>query len=280
MSLQTQTDAPARARIGVAGFGNVGREVARRLAEGRIPEAALAAITSRDLDKAKAAAKPLAVAAPVLPLAEMVEASDIVAECATAGAFAAIARATLGAGKTLVAVSAGGVPNCPEMVELARRHRAKIVLASGALPGLDAVRAAAEGAVRSVHLRTQLRPESLAHEEAVRARGFDFTAPPPAPVKVFEGSAGEAGAAFPRHFNVAIALSLAGIGFERTRIEVWADPTVAGTVHTLTVEGDDIGLTLISRNRPSASNPRTSRIVPSSVMAALRALASPLRIGN
>lgn len=268
-------------RVGLAGFGNVGQAVASRLESGAIPEMRLAAVTSGNLDKARAGVARLASRPALLPLAEFVKACDVVVECATAGAFAEIARAVLRAGRTLIAVSAGGVPNCPDLARLARDHGARVILASGALPGLDAVRSAAEGTITSVHLRTQLRPDSLAHEEAVRGRGFDFTtAPPREPVKVFEGTGGETAAAFPRHFNVAITLSLATIGFDRTRIEVWADPTVPGTVHTLTVESEDVGLTLISRNRPSPANPRTSRMVAHNVMATLRTLAVPLQVGS
>ncbi|HEX2117532.1 MAG TPA: aspartate dehydrogenase domain-containing protein [Alphaproteobacteria bacterium] len=267
-------------RVGLAGFGNVGQAVAARLDAGVIPEMRLAAITSGDLDKARGNAAGLRAAPPVVPLAALAESCDVVVECATAGTFAGIARVVLGAGKTLIAVSAGGVPNCPELAQLAREHGARVILASGALPGLDAMRSAAEGKITSVHLRTQLRPDSLAHEETVRARGFDLSTPPREPVKVFEGTGGETAAAFPRHFNVAITLSLATIGFDRTRIEVWADPTVPGTVHTVTVESEDVGLTLISRNRPSPANPRTSRIVAHNVIATLRSLAAPIQFGS
>ena len=267
-------------RVGLAGFGNVGQAVAARLDAGVIPEIRLAAITSGDLDKARRNLAGLKSAPQILAVEELAKTCDIVVECATAGSFAGIARAVLGAGKTLIAVSAGGVPNCPELAQLARDHHARVILASGALPGLDSMRSAAEGKITSVHLRTQLRPDSLAHEEAIRKRGFDFTTPPKEPVKVWEATGGETAAAFPRHFNVAITLSLATIGFERTRIEVWADPTVAGTVHTVTVESEDVSLTLISRNRPSPANPRTSRIVSHNVIATLRSLAAPIQVGS
>ena len=267
-------------RVGLAGFGNVGLAVAARLDAGVIPEIRLAAITSGDLDKARRNLAGLKSAPQILAVEELAKTCDIVVECATAGSFAGIARAVLGAGKTLIAVSAGGVPNCPELAQLARDHHARVILASGALPGLDSMRSAAEGKITSVHLRTQLRPDSLAHEEAIRKRGFDFTTPPKEPVKVWEATGGETAAAFPRHFNVAITLSLATIGFERTRIEVWADPTVAGTVHTVTVESEDVSLTLISRNRPSPANPRTSRIVSHNVIATLRSLAAPIQVGS
>jgi aspartate dehydrogenase len=172
------------------------------------------------------------------------------------------------------------VPNCPEMVELARAHGGRVKIASGALPGLDILRCAAEGTIRRVHLRSQIKPGSMAHERYVLDRGFDFAKTPPgAAVKVFEGSAAEAAAAFPRHFNVAVSLSLGGIGFDRTTVEVWVDPDIAGAIHTVEVEADDIGLTMQSRNRPSA-NPRTSRIVSPSILAAIRSLLSPVLVGS
>jgi aspartate dehydrogenase len=269
-----------KTRIGLAGFGTVGQDVARRLDSGSLPEAVLTAVTARDLDKARSNAALLKNIPKVVPLAELARHADVICECATAAALPEIARAVLGAGKTLVIVSAGGIPDFPGMVEYARDHGGRIRIASGALPGLDAIRGANEGHIRSVKLRTQLRPDSLVKEDYIRSKGFDFTTPPQAPVKVFEGTAGEAAAAFPRHFNVAITLSLGGIGFERTHVEVWADPTVPGAIHNVEVDSEDVGLTMQSRNRPSATNPRTSRMVAPSIMAALRSMVATLQVGS
>lgn len=269
-----------RTRIGLAGFGTVGQDVARRLDAGALPEAVLNGITARDLDKARTNAGKLATPPAVVPLSELPHYADVICECATAAALPEIARAVLGAGKTLVIVSAGGIPGFPDIVDYARAHGGRIRIASGALPGLDAIRGANEGRITSVKLRTQLRPDSLVHEDYIRARGFDFTTPPKEPVKVFSGTAGEAAAAFPRHFNVAITLSLGGIGFERTQVEVWADPTIPGAIHNVEVDSDDVGLTMVSRNRPSATNPRTSRMVAPSIMAALRSMVATLQVGS
>jgi aspartate dehydrogenase len=266
--------------VGLAGFGNVGQELARRLSQGAIPEAGLVAVTARDLDKASAAAGIFDPEPKVVPLDQLARLCDVVVECATAEAFPEIARAVLGAGKFLIAVSVGGLPNCPELLDLAREHGGRVRVASGALPGLDILRSAAEGTINSVHLRSRIKPGSMAHEQYVKDRGFDFeTAPPSAPVKVFEGTAAEAAAAFPRHFNVAVTLSLGGIGLERTTVEVWVDPDIPGAIHQVEVDAEDIGLTLVSRNRPSA-NPRTSRIVAPSILAALRSLVAPIQVGS
>lgn len=266
--------------VGLAGFGNVGQELARRLSSGAIPEVGLVAVTARNLDLARRSVKLFDPEPKVVPLGDLARLCDVVVECATAEAFPEIARAVLGAGKILIAVSVGGLPNCPEMLDLAREHGGRVRVASGALPGLDIIRSAAEGRINSVHLRSRIKPGSMAHEQYVIDRGFDFeTTPPSAPIKVFEGTAAQAAAAFPRHFNVAVTLSLGGIGLDRTTVEVWVDPDVPGAIHQVEVDAEDIALTLISRNRPSA-NPRTSRIVAPSILAALRSLVAPLQIGS
>ncbi len=267
-------------RVGLAGLGNVGSDLARRLTKTPIPGLTLVAASARDLDKARVTAREIAPALEIVPLAELPRHCDIVVECATADSFPEIARVVLEAGKYLIAVSAGGVPNCPEMEDLARRHGGRVRIASGAMPGLDILRCAAEGSIRSVHLKSRIKPGSMAHEPYLLERGFDFTRQPPStPVKVFDGTAGQAAAAFPRHFNVAVALSLGGIGFERTTVEVWVEDGISGAIHQVEVDSDDIGLTMISRNIPSA-NPRTSRIVAPSVLAALRGLVSPVIVGS
>lgn len=271
---------PQTLRVGLAGFGNVGQDLARRLTAGAIPELSLTAASARDLGKASANAAAIAPGLAIVPLAELPGHADVIVECATAESFPEIARTVVGAGRLLVAVSVGGLPNCPELLDLARTHGGRVKVASGALPGLDIIRSVKEGTIRSVRLTTRLRPNSLAHEPYILDRGFDFSTPPASAVQVFDGSAGEAAAAFPRHFNVAITLSLGGIGFDRTRITVFCDPDIAGTIHQVDVEAEDADLTLISRNRPSPTNPRTSRIVAPSILAALRSLVDPITVGS
>lgn len=267
-------------RVALAGFGNVGQEVARRLSAGAIPAARLTAISARDLDRARANSAGLDPLPLVVPVAELPEHADAIVECATADAMPEIARVALGAGKVLVPVSVGGLVAHPEVLDLAGRNGGRIRVATGALPGLDAIRTAAEGEILKVSLTSLIRPESLAHETYVQQRGFDLTTPPAAALLVFQGSAREAALAFPRHFNVAVTVSLAGIGLDRTQVTLFADPEIAGTVHRIEVEGEAIQLTLESRNRPSPTNPRTSRAVAPSILAALRALIAPVQVGS
>ncbi len=267
--------------VGIAGFGNVGQSVARSLAAGLLDGVSLTAVTARNLDKARRAAETISRSIAVVSLQELPDLCDLVLECATADALPDIARATLGAGNDLICVSAGGCLKLPELGEMLKASGACIQIANGAVPGLDILRSAAEGNIHTVHLKSRIKVASLAKEPYVLAQGFDFdTHPPREPVRVFNGTAREAARCFPRHLNVAVSLSLAGIGYDRTTIELWVDPTISGSVNELEVHGEEISLTMVSRNVPSLANPKTSRIVSLSVLAALRAQIANIRVGS
>jgi aspartate dehydrogenase len=100
-----------------------------------------------------------------------------------------------------------------------------------------------------------------------------------APMLVFQGSARDAAAGFPENVNVAAALSLAGIGADRTTIEIWADPSVTRNIHRVVVEADSARFEMSIENVPS-ENPKTGRITALSALAALRKMSAPLRVGT
>ena len=282
VSSAVSSKAPAPlVRVGLVGLGAIGMDVAERLLRGDIPGAALCGVNARDVEKARTNLDALGAkgSVAVVPLPDLLALADIICECATAEAFSEIARASMRAGKTLITVSVANLPNCPDLADLAMHHGGKIRVASGGLPGLDIIRGAREDEISFIKLTSTFRPESLAHEPFVLALGHDFSIPPQVPVKVFEGSARQAAEAFPRHFNVAIALSLGGAGFDKTQIAVWVDASVEGTVQHIDVLADACDLTLEARHRPSR-NPRSSRIVAPSIMAALRSYVEPIQIGT
>jgi aspartate dehydrogenase len=101
-----------------------------------------------------------------------------------------------------------------------------------------------------------------------------------APLLVFQGNARDAAAGFPANVNVAAALALAGIGPVRTKVEIWADPGLTRNVHVIRVEAESANFTMRIENVPSDDNPRTGRITTLSMLACLRGLVSPLRVGS
>jgi aspartate dehydrogenase len=152
------------------------------------------------------------------------------------------------------------------------------VVPSGALIGLDAVRAAAEGSIRSVKMVTRKPPNGLEGAPYLREHGISLENLKQ-PLKVFDGSAREGARGFPQNVNVAAALSLAGIGPDRTQLEIWADPALTRNTHRIEVDADTARFSMTIENVPS-ENPRTGRIVALSTAAALRGLVSEIKVGT
>lgn len=269
---------PQAMRVGIAGFGAIGKVVARHLDQG-IEGLQLAAVAARDHARAQAAMADFARPAPVVPLAALGEAADIVVECAPAALLRDIAAPALSRGRIVMVLSCGALLDNFDLVDLARRKGGRILVPTGALLGLDAVAAAAEGHIASVHMVTRKPPQGLAGAPYLEANRIDI-AGLAAPRRVFAGSAREAARGFPANVNVAAALALAGIGPERTTIEIWADPGVTRNTHRIEVEADAARFLLQIENVPSADNPKTGRLTPLSVVAALKKLTSPLAIGT
>jgi aspartate dehydrogenase len=264
-------------RIAIAGLGSIGRTLARKLADG-VPGLTLACAAAGSEAKARAWLAAERIECPVVPLAQLPQHADIAVECAPAAALEQICRPMLEAGKTVMVLSVGALLPRPELIELARRTGGCIVAPTGALIGLDAVAAAAEGEIRSVRMTTRKPPNGLKGAPYLEANKISVEGLT-APKKVFSGTAREAAAGFPANVNVAAALSLAGIGPDRTTIDIWADPGVTRNCHSIEVESDSANFTMSIENVPS-ENPKTGKIVALSVLAALRKMGAPLRVGT
>jgi aspartate dehydrogenase len=263
--------------VAIGGLGAIGLALAKSLDQG-IDGLKLVAVSARDKDKARANLAGFAHPPEVVELVELARA-DIVVEAAPASVFEAIAVPALTAGRIFIPSSVGALLPRMHLVELAKQHGARIVVPTGALLGLDAVRAAAEGDVSSVTIESRKHPRGWAGapylvKHNIDPSGFNT------PTVIFEGNAYDAAAGFPANVNVAAALALAGIGPERTTVRLWADPGVDRNIHTIKVEAAAARLTMTVENVPSESNPRTGKLTPLSVLACLRGLVSTLKIGS
>ena len=265
-------------RVAIAGFGAIGKVVAEHIDRG-IEGVTLAAVSARDTRRAERAMAGLARPVPVVPLARLWEEADIVVECAPAAVLRDLAEPALAAGRSVVVLSCGALLDNFDLVELARRHGGRILVPTGALLGLDAVQAAAVGDISRVHMITRKPPNGLDGAPYLVEHGISVTGLDRA-VRVFSGNAREAARGFPANVNVAAALALAGVGPDRTTIEIWADPEVTRNTHRIEVEADAVRLSMQIENVPSLENPKTGRLTPLSVIALLRKLSSPLAIGT
>lgn len=264
-------------RVAIGGLGAIGRVVARRLTDG-MTGLALACAAVRDRAKAQAWLEAERIQCPLVSPEEFPAHADLAIECAPAAAFEDICRPMLAAGKSVMVLSAGALLERTHLIDLAKKSGGQIMVPTGALLGLDAVTAAAEGDIRSVRMITRKPPNGLEGAPHLVANGISVTGLKE-PKRVFSGSAREAAKGFPANVNVAAALSLAGIGPDRTTIEIWADPGVERNCHTIEVEADSASFSLTIANVPS-ENPKTGKITALSVLAALRKLHGPIRVGT
>jgi aspartate dehydrogenase len=265
-------------RVAIAGFGAIGKVVAQHLDRG-IEGMELAAVSVRDTTRAAKAMSGFSRPVPVLPLSQLGDVADIVVECAPAAVLRDLAEPALAQGRTVIVLSCGALLDNFDLVELARRQGGRILVATGALLGLDAVQAAAVGEISRVQMITRKPPNGLAGAPYLVENGISVERLNQ-PKRVFSGTARDAARGFPANVNVAAALALAGIGPDRTMIDIWADPGVDRNLHRIEVEADSVSFTLEIANVPSVENPRTGRLTPLSVVALLRKLSSPLAIGT
>ena len=265
-------------KVGIAGLGTIGKVIARKLANNEVAGIELECVAVRDPTRAQEFLDGIGSQAHIYAIESLAREADVVIECAPAAAFGEIAVPVLTAGKSFIAVSAGQLLERPDLIELAREYGGQIIVPTGALIGLDAVTAAAEGEIRSVAMITRKPVKGLLGAPYLEKRGIDIS-DITQPVRIFQGSAREAARGFPENVNVAAALALAGIGPDRTTIEIWADPALTRNVHRIVVEADSASFEMSIQNIPS-ENPKTGRITALSVVAALRKLRAPLRVGT
>ncbi|HEX2067046.1 MAG TPA: aspartate dehydrogenase, partial [Candidatus Thermoplasmatota archaeon] len=201
--------------------------------------------------------------------AQLVEASGLVIEAANKGVVQTAVRDALAAGKKAMLLTIGALADDAlreDLLALARKSGGKIYLPSGAVMGVDGVKAAAEADLKSVTLVTTKPPQGL------DKKTDRWTL-------LFSGPAREAVQRFPKNVNVAATLSLAGLGFDQTHVQVAIDPLATRNSHKVIIEGTFGRARIEVENLASPTNPATSYLASLSAIALLRRIVSPIEIG-
>ena len=264
--------------VAIGGFGAIGAKVARALDDG-ITGLRLIAVSAQDHTAARSRMNGMKTSPQVVELQNLATLADIVVECAPAKVFREVAQAAIEAGRIFIPLSCGALLRHTDLIPLATETGARIIVPTGALVGLDAVRAAAEGTIHSVHMITRKPPKGLSGAPHLEKNNLNIKNISSA-MLVFEGTAREAAEAFPANVNVAAALSLAGNGPDNTTIEIWADPDVTRNTHTIKVDSDATRFEMFIEGIPSPENPATGMLTPLSVLATLRGLVDTMKVGT
>jgi len=207
---------------------------------------------------------------------------DAVLEAASHDAVRQHLVSLLETGISVVVLSAGALADdaLREAAENAsRRSGALLYVPSGGIGGLDALKTACLAGVDEASIQVAKPPAAWKGIPYVEAMGVALDRLSE-PVTLFEGPAREGVAHFPQNVNIAAVLALAGIGMDRTRLKVVADPALTLNTHTIRVSGRSGRFTVVLENVPAPDNPKTSWLACYSALAALKALQGGVRYGT
>jgi aspartate dehydrogenase len=247
-------------KVGIAGTGAIGKAVAKALLNG-IDGLTLGALSDLCPDRE--------ISAPYVDFDTLAESCDLIVECLPPQAVPTLARATFARNKDLTLISSCALLMFPDILENHKSSTSRIYVPSGALTGMDGIKALKELGIKKSKIVSTKPPKGLLGAPHVEKMGIDLMQIR-RKERLFTGNALEAAKGFPANANVAATLSLAGIGPERTDVEVWADPEASGNTHEVTVQGEFSTIRVQVTNTPDPANPKSSMLAAQSIVATLR----------
>lgn len=259
-------------RLGIIGCGAIGSFVARKIEEGVVPHTVLSVVFDVRVEKAYQLRNLLSIKPEIaFNFDDFIKYDiDVVLEAASQQALKDYGFRILESGKDLVAMSAGAFADEEfrhKLFDFARLKNRKIYIPSGAVAGLDGLKALSYVNISKARLVTRKPPAGLGKSTE-------------RPETLFKGSAAEAAKLFPQNINVAVALGLAGDILEKLEVEIIVDPKVKNNVHTIEVKSEAAELKIVLKNRPFPQNPKTSFLAALSCLQVLKNISSNVVIGG
>ena len=270
-------------RVGLIGCGAIGGFVLDAFLSGKIDHSELIVIcqrSERPTEKKKALAHGVRWVTKAEELLQ--EKLDVVVEAASHEALEECGVKILKAGMDLIPVSIGALVDTrllERLIDAAAEGGSRLHLPSGGIGGLDAVQGLVMQKVEEISMTTRKPPNAWKGIPYVEELGLDMDKVT-TPTLLYEGPARDCVKKFPQSINIAAALSLAGIGFEKTKIRILADPGITHNTHEIHYRGEAGRLTMKFENVPVPANPKTTYLACLSVVAALKNIRSPYRVGT
>ena len=270
-------------RVGIIGGGSIARLFLEHARRGDLGRARVVALVGRgERSRGRKLAKAFRVPYVSGLKALLAAKPDVVVEAAAHGAVREFGEAVLKKGVALIVLSAGAL--CDDALRrklerAAQKSGALLSVPSGGIGGLDALKAACVAGVEEVTIAVTKPPATWKGIPYVEKLGVDLDNLR-GPRVLFEGTARAGVPHFPANVNIAAVLSMAGIGFDRTRLKVVADPALRHNTHYIEVKGRTGNISIKLENVPAPDNPKTAWLACYSALAALKAAQSPVRYGT
>ena len=258
-------------KIGIVGCGAIGKSLAKFIERELFTNAKLAAICDINLSQLASLIKGLKKSKPeISDLENLIRKSDLVIECASAKVSYLVARKSILKGRNVLIMSIGGiVTKANELFKFAQQNKTTVYLPSGAICGLDGIKALSLAGIRKVKLITRKPPKSLEGIGSVKKEKI-----------IFKGNALEAIEKFPKNINVSVLLSIAGIGAKKTEVQIITSPKFKRNSHEVLIESNAGKIRTVCENVAFKENPKTSYLAALSAMSVLKSIFSSARIGN
>jgi len=269
-------------KIGIVGCGAIGSSLSKIIIHDFSRKAKVVALYDKVAGKSEELAesilnnKLLAVGS----LENLIHKSELVIEAASADSSWDIAKKTLSSGRDIMIMSVGGiVSHVGQLAKLGDYYRAKVYIPSGAISGIDALKAATLGKIKSVILTTRKNPLSFGGVKYVQIKKLNLGKIKKDTI-LFSGTAQQAMRFFPQNINVAGILSIAGIGQVRTRVKIIASPKVNRNIHEIEIQSNAGKIFTRTENVLHPDNPKTSYLAVLAAVATLKQILEPVKIGT
>ena len=263
--------------IGIVGCGSIGQAIIREANTGRL-DVPVVGVASRTASRVESFLSTLKSPPPLLQLDDLVDACSLVVETAGGHVVPMLADAAFNAGKGLMVISIGALLEHPEIITRARETGCRLLAPSGAIAGLDGIKSACAGHVDSVTMVSRKPPQALEGAPYLVEREISLVGLEQE-TELFSGTAREACRGFPANLNVSAAVSLAGVGPDKTTVRIMAVPGLERNCHDIEVVGEFGRLAVHIENIPS-ENPKTGRLTAMSIIRSIRDAVDPVRIGT
>lgn len=274
-------------KVAVIGYGSIGKEIIASAKRQEIPNAKIVAVFDKQSQVVNSVDNQNSDVHLFSDFDEFYNSQtysnlDVIIECASKDAVKEYGKKIIESKKDLIVLSVGAFSDKKYLVELqdlSNLNNTKILIPTGAIAGLDSIRSVKKY-LDSLSITTTKHPKSLAGAPFFKRSKIKLDDINSETV-LFEGNASTAIELFPANVNVAVATALAGIGLEKTRVSIKADPLISVNKHEIVAKGSFGEIHIIVQNMPSPSNPKTSYLASLSAIECLRGLCNEsFRIGT
>jgi len=265
-------------KVGIVGCGTIGSYLAKAINRQYKNKIRLIGICDIDKNKTDRLQRSLKINIPAYRLEVLIKKCDLVIEAAAGKISALIVKQAIASGTDVMVMSVGGLLGHLGLIDKARK-KIRLYIPSGAIAGLDALKAARMGKINSVTLTTRKPLAGLSGADYIIKKKIDLGRIKKEKV-IFKGTAQAAVCGFPKNINVAAILSLAGIGAKKTQVCIIASAITKRNTHTIEIEGNFGKIICCTENVPSALNPKTSQLAVLSAIATLDGILDNARIGT